>query len=91
MRLSCPYTCPHVGQTRCAPQKCEFFTVSGSSGVLVDIHNAVPVTTSEDPAMTRWSLSEPMDVLVKMTSPSPAIDEDKVRPRVGGANSTRGL
>lgn len=91
MRLSCPYTCPHVGQTRCAPQKCEFFTVSSSSGVLVDIHNAVPVTTSEDPAMTRWSLSEPMDVLVKMTSPSPAIDGDKVRPGVGGANSTRGL
>ncbi|ELK10465.1 Protein-arginine deiminase type-6 [Pteropus alecto] len=64
--------------SRCAPHKCESFTVSGSPGVLVDIRNAVPVTTSEDPATTRWSLSDPMDVLVKMTSPSPATDGDKV-------------
>lgn len=47
---------------------------------MVDIRNAVPVTTSEDPATTRWSLSDPMDVLVKMTSPSPATDGDKVGP-----------
>ncbi|XP_011361899.1 protein-arginine deiminase type-6 [Pteropus vampyrus] len=66
--------------SRCAPHKCESFTVSGSPGVLVDIRNAVPVTTSEDPATTRWSLSDPMDVLVKMTSPSPATDGDKVGP-----------
>lgn len=47
---------------------------------MVDIRHAVPVTTGEDPATTRWSLSDPMDVLVKMTSPSPAIDRDKVGP-----------
>ncbi|XP_054435590.1 protein-arginine deiminase type-6 [Pteronotus mesoamericanus] len=53
----------------CAPPECESFTVSGSPGVLVDIHNA---------ATTQLPLSDPMDVLVKMTSPSVAVDGDKV-------------
>ncbi|XP_058409028.1 protein-arginine deiminase type-6 [Diceros bicornis minor] len=62
----------------CAPQKCKSFTISGSLGVLVDVHNSVPVMTREEAATTRWPLSDSMDVLVKMQSPSSAIDGDKV-------------
>lgn len=78
MRLWCPKVCLFVGKTRCAPQKCKFFTISGSPGVFVNIHNTSPVRTSEEAALNRWSLSDPMDVLVKMTSPSTVIDEEKV-------------
>ncbi|XP_024410437.1 protein-arginine deiminase type-6 [Desmodus rotundus] len=62
----------------CAPQECESFTISGSPGVLVDIRNTVPVITNDGVATTQLSLSDPMDVLVKMTSPTLAIDGDKV-------------
>ncbi|KAM9243031.1 inactive protein-arginine deiminase type-6 [Dugong dugon] len=62
----------------CAPQKCESFTISGSLGILTDVHNAIPVKTTEEAATTRWPLSGPMDVLVKMVSPSTAPSEDKV-------------
>ncbi|XP_058574898.1 protein-arginine deiminase type-6 [Neofelis nebulosa] len=62
----------------CAPEKCKSFTISGSPGVLVDIHNTSPLMTKEETATTRWPLSDPMDVLVKMISPSSAPDGDKV-------------
>ncbi|KAM9689026.1 inactive protein-arginine deiminase type-6 [Trichechus inunguis] len=62
----------------CAPQQCESFTISGSLGILTDVHNAIPVKTTEEAATTRWPLSGPMDVLVKMVSPSTAPSEDKV-------------
>nr|XP_044625742.1 protein-arginine deiminase type-6 isoform X3 [Equus asinus] len=65
-------------QLWCAPQKCKSFTVSSSLGVLVDVHNSVPVMTREEVATTLWPLSDSMDVLVKMLSPSSAIDGDKV-------------
>lgn len=78
MRLWCPNVCLFFGKTRCAPQKCKSFTISGSPGVLVNIHNTGPVINSEEAAANRWSLSDPMDVLVKMTSPSTVIDEEKV-------------
>ncbi|XP_044889164.1 protein-arginine deiminase type-6 isoform X4 [Felis catus] len=63
---------------RCAPEKCKSFTISGSPGVLVDIHNTSPLMTKEEMATTRWPLSDPMDVLVNMVSPSSAPDGDKV-------------
>ncbi|XP_007083828.1 protein-arginine deiminase type-6 [Panthera tigris] len=62
----------------CAPEKCKSFTISGSPGVLVDIHNTSPLMTKEETATTRWPLSDPMDVLVNMISPSSAPDGDKV-------------
>ncbi|XP_046940865.1 protein-arginine deiminase type-6 [Lynx rufus] len=62
----------------CAPEKCKSFTISGSPGVLVDIHNTSPLLTKEEIATTRWPLSDPMDVLVNMISPSSAPDGDKV-------------
>lgn len=81
--LLCPKVCLLVGPTRCAPEKCKSFTVSGSPGVLVDIPNTVPAVSGEEAAPTRWPLSHPIDVLVKMTSPSSAIDSDKVSLGVG--------
>lgn len=35
--------------------------------------------TKEEAAMTRWALSDPMDMLVRMVSPSSATDGDRVR------------
>uniref|UniRef100_G3T650 Protein-arginine deiminase n=1 Tax=Loxodonta africana TaxID=9785 RepID=G3T650_LOXAF len=66
------------GQPRCAPRECDSFTITGSLGVLTNVHNAVPIKTTEEAATTRWPLSGPMDVLVKMVSPSTAPSEDKV-------------
>ncbi|KAM5320138.1 inactive protein-arginine deiminase type-6 [Glossophaga mutica] len=62
----------------CAPQECKSFTIRSSPGVSVDVHNGVPVRTNKEVATTQLPLSDPTDVLVKMTSPSLAIDEDKV-------------
>ncbi|XP_076994121.1 inactive protein-arginine deiminase type-6 [Tamandua tetradactyla] len=62
----------------CAPQKCKSFTINGSLGVLINVHDTVPVKTSEEVSVTRWLLSDPMDVLVKMVSPSTATDGDMV-------------
>ncbi|KAM8792114.1 inactive protein-arginine deiminase type-6 [Rhynchonycteris naso] len=64
--------------SRCAPQKCTSFTISGSPRVLVDIHDTVPDITNEETATIQLPLSDPLDVLVTMMSPSPAIDGDKV-------------
>lgn len=82
-RFLCLKVCLLVGPTRCAPEKCKSFTVSGSPGVLVDILDTVPAVSREEAAPTRWPLSHPIDVLVKMTSPSSAIDSDKVSPGMG--------
>lgn len=93
-RLLCPKVCLLVGPTRCAPEKCKSFTVSGSPGVLVDILRTVPAVSREEAAPTRWPLQHPIDVLVKMTSPSSAIDSDKVSPGMGaggGGDTTRKL
>ncbi|XP_066121260.1 protein-arginine deiminase type-6 [Saccopteryx bilineata] len=62
----------------CAPQKCTSFTISGSPGVLVDIHDTVLDITNEETATIQLPLSDPLDVLVTMMSPSSAIDGDKV-------------
>ncbi|XP_062963002.1 protein-arginine deiminase type-6 [Cynocephalus volans] len=60
----------------CAPQKCESFTIRGSGGVLIDVSNTV--ITEEENATVWCPLLDPTYVLVKMISPSPAVDEDKV-------------
>lgn len=54
----------------------------------MDIRNTVPVITNDGVATTQLSLSDPMDVLVKMTSPTLAIDGDKVG-QVGGRGRTK--
>lgn len=77
VRLLCPKFCL-VGQTRCAPQKCESFTIASSPGVLVDIYNVASGKVTQEAALTQWPLSHPMDVLVKMTSPSSDVNGDKV-------------
>ncbi|XP_037010684.2 protein-arginine deiminase type-6 [Artibeus jamaicensis] len=58
----------------CAPKECESFTVSGSPGVLVDVRgtNDKEVTTPQLP------LSDLTGVLVKMTTPTLALEQDKV-------------
>lgn len=84
LRFLCPRVCLLVGPSRCAPEKCKSFTISGSPGVLVDIHNTSPLMTKEETATTRWPLSDPMDVLVNMISPSSAPDGDKVSLGAGG-------
>nr|XP_008249781.1 protein-arginine deiminase type-6 [Oryctolagus cuniculus] len=62
--------------SRAAPDNCEFFTVSGSQRVLV---NVCDVVITEKEAATIWQpLSDSTHVLVQMVSPSPAVDEDKV-------------
>ncbi|XP_041621128.1 protein-arginine deiminase type-6 [Vulpes lagopus] len=62
----------------CAPEKCEAFTISSSPGVSVDLHSTLPGPGREGTTMTRWPLSNPTDVLVKMTCPSSANDGDQV-------------
>ncbi|XP_037354834.1 protein-arginine deiminase type-6 isoform X1 [Talpa occidentalis] len=62
----------------CAPRQCKSFAVTGSLGVSVDIHSRVPGTSREEAATARWPLSDPVDVLVKMVSPSPDVQEHKV-------------
>ncbi|KAF6110520.1 peptidyl arginine deiminase 6 [Phyllostomus discolor] len=62
----------------CAPRGCDSFSVSGSAGVLVDTRNMTPATAKEEAVTTYHSLSNSKDVLMKMTSPANAIDEDVV-------------
>uniref|UniRef100_A0A8D0W8Q4 Protein-arginine deiminase n=1 Tax=Sus scrofa TaxID=9823 RepID=A0A8D0W8Q4_PIG len=62
----------------CAPQKCESFTIASSPGVLVDIYNVASGKVTQEAALTQWPLSHPVDVLVKMTSPSSDVNGDKV-------------
>lgn len=86
-----PRVCLLVGPSRCAPEKCKSFTVSGSPGVLVSVHNTSPLMTKEETAMTRWPLSDPVDVLVNMISPSSAPDGDKVSLGVGVRGNPPGV
>lgn len=44
----------------------------------MDILNTAPAVTNEEAATIHLPLSDPMDVLVKMMSPSSAFDESKV-------------
>ncbi|KAK1340439.1 hypothetical protein QTO34_019009 [Cnephaeus nilssonii] len=62
----------------CAPHKCTFFTINGSPRVVVNIPKIVPLTADKEGANNQLLLCEFMDVLVKMTAPSPDIGEDKV-------------
>ncbi|XP_047423258.1 protein-arginine deiminase type-6 [Sciurus carolinensis] len=62
--------------SRCAPKKCESFTVRASPRVLIDILGTV-ITGKEDAVICR-ALSSTMHVLVRMASPSLSVDEDKV-------------
>ncbi|XP_008851152.1 protein-arginine deiminase type-6 isoform X2 [Nannospalax galili] len=60
----------------CAPKKCESFTIRGSPRVLIHICSSV-ITGKEDSIV--WQpLSQSTEALVRMVSPSPAVDEDKV-------------
>ncbi|XP_029801757.1 protein-arginine deiminase type-6 [Suricata suricatta] len=68
----------YLDHSGCAPEKCKSFTVNGSSGVLVSIHHISPSMTKEQVVTSRWPLSDPIDILVHMISPSSAPDGDKV-------------
>lgn len=63
-------------QTRCAPEKCESFTIRGSPRVLIHISSTV-ITGKEDAVVWR-PMYQPTEALVRMVSPSPTVDEDKV-------------
>uniref|UniRef100_G3RGX7 Protein-arginine deiminase n=1 Tax=Gorilla gorilla gorilla TaxID=9595 RepID=G3RGX7_GORGO len=68
----------------CAPQKCQCFTVHGSGRVLIDVANTV--ISEEEDATIWWPLSDPTYATVKMTSPSPSVDADKVSVTYYGPN-----
>uniref|UniRef100_A0A8C0X6P9 Protein-arginine deiminase n=1 Tax=Castor canadensis TaxID=51338 RepID=A0A8C0X6P9_CASCN len=59
----------------CAPKNCESFTIQASPRVCMDVSGTV--ITGRDTEVWR-PLSNPMNALVRMVSPSPAVDEDKV-------------
>ncbi|XP_012656967.2 protein-arginine deiminase type-6 [Otolemur garnettii] len=59
-----------------APRECASFTISGSAGILIDIVDSM-ITEKEDTTIW-WPLSDPTYAVMKMTSPSPAVDGDKV-------------
>uniref|UniRef100_A0A8C5L6A9 Protein-arginine deiminase n=1 Tax=Jaculus jaculus TaxID=51337 RepID=A0A8C5L6A9_JACJA len=60
----------------CAPKKCEFFTIRGSPRVLIHVSSVV-ITGKEDAVVWR-SLYHPTEAVVRMMSPSPEVDDDKV-------------
>ncbi|XP_052031686.1 protein-arginine deiminase type-6 [Apodemus sylvaticus] len=60
----------------CAPEKCMSFTIRGSPRVLIHISSAV-LTGKEDSVVWR-PMNHPTEALVRMVSPSPTVDEDKV-------------
>ncbi|XP_032743886.1 protein-arginine deiminase type-6 [Rattus rattus] len=60
----------------CAPDKCESFTIRGSPRVLIHISSSV-ITGKEDAVVWR-PMKQPTEALVRMVSPSPTVDEDKV-------------
>lgn len=63
-------------QSRCAPENCESFTIRGSPRILIHISSSV--ITGKGEAMVWRPMTQPMEALVRMVSPSPAVDEDKV-------------
>ncbi|XP_021056881.1 protein-arginine deiminase type-6 [Mus pahari] len=60
----------------CAPDKCKSFTIRGSPRILIHISSSV-ITGKED-AMVWRPMNQPTEALVRMVSPSPTVDEDKV-------------
>ncbi|XP_036901212.1 protein-arginine deiminase type-6 [Sturnira hondurensis] len=62
----------------CAPRECNSFTVRGSPGILVDICSADQGIINKEAAPPQLPLSDLTGVLVKMTAPTLALDEDKV-------------
>ncbi|XP_025242884.1 protein-arginine deiminase type-6 [Theropithecus gelada] len=68
----------------CAPQKCQCFTIHGSGRVLIDVANTV--ISEEEDATIWWPLSDPTYATVKMISPSPSVDADKVSITYYGPN-----
>ncbi|KAL6061344.1 hypothetical protein STEG23_035660 [Scotinomys teguina] len=60
----------------CAPENCESFTIRGSPRILIHISSTV-ITGKEDAVVWR-PMTEPTEALVRMVSPSPTVDEDKV-------------
>lgn len=63
-------------QTRCAPEKCKSFTIRGSPRILIHISNTV--ITGKDNAVVWQPMNQPTEALLRMVSPSPNVDEDKV-------------
>ncbi|KAM7324036.1 hypothetical protein ACRRTK_016341 [Alexandromys fortis] len=66
----------NLAAPRCAPENCESFTIRGSPRIL--IHISSTVITGKGEAMVWRPMDQPMEVLVRMVSPSPTVDEDKV-------------
>ncbi|XP_028609870.1 protein-arginine deiminase type-6 [Grammomys surdaster] len=62
--------------SRCAPEKCETFTIRGSPRVL--IHLSSTVIYGNDDAVVWRSINQSTEALVRMVSSSPTVDEDKV-------------
>ncbi|XP_021482054.1 protein-arginine deiminase type-6 [Meriones unguiculatus] len=60
----------------CAPTNCESFTIRGSPRVLIHLSSAV--ITGEEGGVVWRPLMQPTEALVRMVSPSPTINEDKV-------------
>ncbi|XP_040613467.1 protein-arginine deiminase type-6 [Mesocricetus auratus] len=60
----------------CAPKNCESFAIRGSPRVL--IHTSNSVITGKTDTVVWQPMTQPMDALVRMVSPSPTVDEDKV-------------
>ncbi|XP_052574443.1 protein-arginine deiminase type-6 isoform X1 [Peromyscus californicus insignis] len=60
----------------CAPENCQSFTIRGSPRILIHISSTV-ITGKEDAVVWR-PMNKPTEALVRMVSPSPTVDEDKV-------------
>ncbi|GAB1289155.1 Protein-arginine deiminase type-6 [Apodemus speciosus] len=60
----------------CAPEKCVSFTIRGSPRVL--IHLCSTVISGKEDAVVWRPMNQPTEALVRMVSPSPTVDEDKV-------------
>ncbi|EGV98983.1 Protein-arginine deiminase type-6 [Cricetulus griseus] len=60
----------------CAPKNCESFTIRGSPRVLIHISSSV--ITGKADAVVWQPMTQPTEALVRMVSPSPDVDEDKV-------------
>ncbi|CAO2589758.1 Protein-arginine deiminase type-6 [Lemmus lemmus] len=60
----------------CAPENCESFTIRGSPRILIHISSSV--ITGKGEAVVWRPMVQPMEALVRMVSPSPSVDEDKV-------------